>query len=111
MKNEAGEEITEITCDGVQIAMTPFDLTLWIMRRPATLPPAPLPQAHPGSQAVPTNVSPVTVGIVRMSLEQAKAFAIVLRKNLKSFEDQTGLIPMHPAMLNAFGISKSEDWW
>jgi hypothetical protein len=111
MQNEIGEEIAELNCDGVQIAMTPFDLTLWIMRRPATLPPVVQPQTHPGTQQVPIDTVPVTAGVIRMSLEQAKAFAILLRKNLTAFEEQTGKIPMHPAMLHAFGISKSEDWW
>ena len=46
-----------------------------------------------------------------MSLEHAKVFAIMLRKHLKGYEDQTGgLICVHPNVLQDLGISREEDW-
>lgn len=92
------DEIADIYCDGVQMGMTPFDVMLWLMQRPPSI-------GAPG-----TEVKPIHVGTIRMSLEHAKVLAIMLRKNLKDYEDNTGKIPMHPDLMKKLGISKEEDW-
>jgi len=91
------DEAPDIYCDGVQIGLTPFDVMIELGRRPAGLP----PQA---------DAKPVRVGTIRMSLQHAKVFAIILRKNLKAYEDATGPISMHPELRKQLGISKEEDW-
>jgi hypothetical protein len=97
LSDEKTEVVPDIYCDGVQMVATPFDIMIELQRRPAGLPM--------------TNESkPVRVGTVRMSLEHAKVFAIMLRKNLKAYEDQTGKIPMHPNLARELGISSQEDW-
>ena len=48
---------------------------------------------------------------VRMSLEHAKVMAIVLRKQIKSYESQTGVdIQLPQQVYQQLGISKQEDW-
>ena len=89
------EEVPDIYCDGVQMGLTPYDVMIELLRRPPVL----------GG-----DVKPLRVGMIRMSLEHAKVFAIMLRKNLKNYEDTTGSIPMHPDLLKQLGISKAEDW-
>ena len=98
---ENSETKPDIYCDGVQMGLTAFDVMMWLMQRPSLAPQIGKP---------PAEVAPLHVGTIRMSLEQAKVLAIMLRKNLKQFEDQTGLIPMHPQMMKDLGISKAEDW-
>ena len=97
MADEKHDEAPDIYCDGVQIASTPFDVMIELQRRPPGLP-------------TPPDAKPVRVGTVRMSLEHAKVLAIILRKNLKAYEDQTGPIPLHSDHARALGISKAEDW-
>ena len=98
MAEEKHEEIPDIYCDGVKMGMTPFDMMIWLLQRPPSI----------GTQG--TEVKPIHVGTIRMSLEHAKVFAIMLRKNIKEYEDQTGQIPMHPDLMRNLGISKAEDW-
>lgn len=55
--------------------------------------------------------APIRVANIRMSLEHAKVMAIVLRKQLKGFEQGMGQdIPLHPTLYQQLGISKQEDW-
>lgn len=95
MADEKHDEIPDIYCDSVQMGLTPYDVMIELLRRPPVL----------GAEG-----KPVRVGTIRMSLEHAKVFAIMLRKNLKSYEDTTGPIPMHPNLIKELGISKAEDW-
>jgi hypothetical protein len=105
---DKSEDAPDIYCDGIQLGLTPFDVMIWLMRRSPEMPSFPAPgQQHRGNQQ---EVPAMVVGTVRISLEQAKVFAILLRKNLKDFEDKTGKIPMHPEMMGMLGISKDEDW-
>jgi hypothetical protein len=94
-REEKIEEAPDIYCDGTEMAMTPYDVMIHLLRR----------SSDPSKQA-----EPVRVGTLRMSMEHAKVFAIVLRKNLKAYEDQAGQIPMHPDLMKELGISKPEDW-
>lgn len=96
MSDEKSEETPDIYCDSVQMSISPYDLMIELQRRPPVI----------GGE-----VKPVRVGTIRMSLEHAKVFAIILGKTLKGYEDQTGsAIPMHPDLLKQLGISKAEDW-
>lgn len=53
----------------------------------------------------------VKVCNLRMSLEHAKVVAILLRKQLQTFETDMGSpIPLHPKLTQGLGISKQEDW-
>jgi len=48
--------------------------------------------------------------LIRMSLEHMKVMAIILKKNLKAYEEQTqALINIPRAILNQMGLSQ-EDW-
>ena len=62
-------EVPDIYCDGTQMGLTPYDVMIFLLRRPA----------DPSKQN-----EPVRVGTLRMSLEHAKVFAIILRKNLQN---------------------------
>ena len=96
MAEEKLDQVPDIYCNGVQMGVSPYDLMIELQR------------ISPTAGGEP---KPVLVGKVRMSLEHAKVFAIMLRKTLKDYEDQTkGAIPMHPNLLNGLGISRAEDW-
>ena len=82
--------------DGIQIGVSPFTVTLGF-----TL----APQAQPGTQAA------TPVATVRMSLEHAKVMAIILRRQLKQFEEQLGTdIPLPTQVYQQLGVSPKEDW-
>ena len=88
------DEAPDIYCDGVAVGLTPYDVLLELSRRPAKL----------------DGKDSVHVGTVRMSLEHAKVLAVVLKRHLKTYEDQSGAIPMHPELMHKLGVSKIEDW-
>jgi uncharacterized protein DUF3467 len=82
--------------DGIQVGISPFTVTLGFTVAP---------QAQPGTQA------PTPVATVRMSLEHAKVMAIILRKQLKQFEEQLGAeIALPNQVYQQLGISSKEDW-
>ena len=82
--------------DGIQIGVSPFTVTLGFTVAP---------QAQPGTQAA------TPVATIRMSLEHAKVMAIILRKQLKQFEQQLGqeIALPHP-VYQQLGLSPKEDW-
>src|SRR5262245_5614532 len=85
-----------VYADGVQVGISPFTVTLSF-----TL----APQAQPATQL------PTPVATVRMSLEHAKVMAIILRKQLKQFEEQLGAeVPLPLAVYQQLGVSPKEDW-
>lgn len=86
----------DLYADSVQIFMGPFGLVLEFgvqnPRNTGQTPPKPL-------------------ATVRMSPEHAKIMTILLKRNLRQFEQQVGSdIPLHPAVATQLGISKKEDW-
>ncbi len=88
-------QVPDVYCDGTQVLLSPFDLILQLTQR------APAVGTEP----------PRTVAYVRMSLEHAKVIAIILRKVLKSHEDQQGsAIVLHPQVYQQLGLSPQEDW-
>ena len=89
-------DVPELYTDGVQVGLSPFTAVLGFTMQPA---------GQTGAMA------PIRVANLRMSLEHAKVMAIVLRKQLKSFEEQMGeTIPLHPQLYQQLGISRQEDW-
>jgi len=90
------DELPELYSDGMQLGLSPFTAILSFTMQPA---------GQTGT------MPPIKVANVRMSLEHAKVMAIILRKQLKGFEEQLGEpIPLHPQLYNQLGISRQEDW-
>jgi len=82
--------------DGIQIGISPFTVSLSFTVAPA---------AQAGAQL------PAPVATIRTSLEHAKVMAIVLRRQLKQFEEQLGTeIPLPPQVFQQLGVSPKEDW-
>ncbi len=97
-------DVPDIYCDGVQIAMTPYDVLLMLTQNKPALG-ATSPQAHQ------IQVQPQPVGLVRMSLEHAKVLTMLLKRNLRAYEDKADAsIPLDPDTSRRLGISKEEDW-
>ncbi len=89
-------QVPEVYADGAQFAISPFTVILVFTVQPA---------GQPGT------VAPAKVAHVRMSPEHAKVMAILLRKQLKNFEEQLGdPIPIHPQLAQQLGISRQDDW-
>jgi hypothetical protein len=87
--------IPEFYADGLQVGINPFTTVLAFIQQPLQVGTSP----------------PTRVANVRMSLEHAKVMAIILRKQLKQFEQGMGNeIPLHPSLYTQLGISKQEDW-
>ena len=97
MADEKVDETPDIYCNGVEMGISPYDLTIELQLNS--------PPKGGDKQAA------ALVGKVRMSLEHAKVFAIMLKKQLRNYEEQTGgLIRVHPELLKGLGVSKEEDW-
>jgi hypothetical protein len=83
-------------CDGVQVGISPFTVTL-------SFTVAPHPPVH--------GQGPLPVATIRMSPEHAKVMAIILRRQLKQFEEQLGQpIALPPQVYQQLGLSPKEDW-
>jgi hypothetical protein len=97
VENLIPDDDTEpIYSDGVQVGCAPFTVAL-------TFTVSPSPSRGP--------VPPKVVADVRMSPEHAKVMAIILRRQIKDFEQQLGKpIPIHPQVLQQLGLSPMEDW-
>ena len=90
------EEPLDLYIDGFQMGISPFTVALGFAISP---PPG------SGTQA------PKTVATIRMSAEHAKVMAILMRKQLKQFEEQLGQpIPILPQVYQQMGLSPREDW-
>jgi hypothetical protein len=91
------DELEPIYSDGVQVGCAPFTIALTFTVSPS-----------PGRG---TQLPPKTVADIRMSPEHAKVMAIILRRQIKDFEQQLGKpIPIHPQVAQQLGLSPSEDW-
>jgi hypothetical protein len=90
------EDPDPIYSDGVQVGCAPFTIALTFTVSPA-----------PGKGTTP----PHAVADIRMSPEHAKVMTIILRRQLKDFEQQQGReIPLHPQVMQQLGLSPAEDW-
>jgi len=88
------DQVPDLYTDSVQIGMGPFGVVVML-----------------GMQAGQVGAPQIRVANVRMSLEHAKVLAILLKRQLKQFEEQMGAdIPLHPQLYTQLGISRSEDW-
>jgi hypothetical protein len=89
------DQAPDLYADTVQIGLSPFGVVLVCGLQPAGQ----------------VGAAPTKVCNLRLSLEHAKVLAILLRKNLKTFEEQMGEdIPLHPQLYTQLGLSKTEDW-
>jgi len=89
------ENPLEAYSDGVQFGVSPFTVAMGFT------------VAAPGQGIQ----QPIKVATIRMSLEHAKVMAILLRRQLKQFEESMGQdIPLHPQLYTQLGISRQEDW-
>ena len=90
-------QIPDVYCDGAQINLSPVDAVLLLSKR---------------SPNVGTTEPARPVAYVRMSLEQAKIIAIILRKILKGYEEaQLGdQIQLPTPVWQQLGLSPQEDW-
>lgn len=91
-------EPADVYCDGFQMNVSPYGITLNFTLSGAT-PPAPGTAPHADR-----------VSTVRMSLEHTKVMAFVLRRQLVKYERDTGIsIQVPGGLLNSLQISP-EDW-
>lgn len=89
-------DVPHVYADAVQLGVGAFTVSLTFSIAPI---------AQPGTQA------PEAVAVVRMSPEHAKLMAILLRKQLKQFEENLGApIAILPQVYQQLGISAKEDW-
>ena len=89
-------EVPEAYSDGVQVGLSPFTALLSFTMQPT---------GQTGT------MPPVRVATIRMSLEHAKVMAIIMRRQIKAFEDQMGEpITLHPQLYQQLGISRHDDW-
>jgi hypothetical protein len=91
------DDIPDVYSDQFRVNTTPYGATLAFAK---SQPDTPAGQAPRSKDQV----------IVRMSLEHLKVMVMVLKKNLKGYEQRTGItIELPFDMLNQMGLSK-EDW-
>jgi len=91
------DEVPDVYSDQFRINTTPYGATLAFAK---SQPDAPAGQAPRSKDQV----------VVRMSLEHLKVMVMVLKKNLRGYEQRTGITVELPFdMLNSMGLSK-EDW-
>ena len=88
-------DVPDVFADGVRFHITAFAVSMTFTLSPP---------GNPTADAT-------TVANVRTSLEHAKALAIILRKQLKYYEDGNGApIVLHPNVWKSLGLSKHDDW-
>jgi uncharacterized protein DUF3467 len=97
MENTNMDEAPEVYSDGVQIAVSPFTVALMFSVNPPV---------QPGTQA------PRKAATVRMSIEHAKVLAIILKKQIKQYEEQQlgQPIALPLQIYQQLGLSRNEDW-
>lgn len=83
--------------DAFQLSIGPYGVSMLLQR-------------SPGQPGAPGQQIPKNVGVARTSLEHAKVMAMILRRQLKKFEDDSGFqIKIPHRVLNGLGLSE-EDW-
>lgn len=91
------DDVPDVYSDQFRINTSPYGATLVFAKTQSDVPAGQAPRSK--DQVV-----------VRMSLEHLKVMVIVLKKNLKGYEQRTGITVELPFdMLNSLGLSK-EDW-
>ena len=88
-------EVPEFYVDQIRVAVTPYTVSLVLSVS------SPIPAS--GDQ-------PRDVAVVRMGPHMAKVIAMLLRRQLKKYEEDSGTpISVPPGVLNSMGLSL-EDW-
>jgi hypothetical protein len=88
-------DVPDVFADGVRFHITAFAVSMTFSMSP------------PGNPSG----EPATAVNVRTSREHSKAMAIILRKQLKIYEDGNGApIHLHPNVWKSLGLSKHDDW-
>lgn len=89
-------EIPDVYFDSTLIQVSANDVIIQLLKR---------------SPSANTTEVPETVAFLRVSLEQAKLFTILMKSSLKNYESQLGAeIKIHPGILAQLGVSSKEDW-
>ena len=97
-KERSMEDLPDIYCDTMSMAQTAYGVAFTFSLSP--------------SMPVPGQATPEPQAVVRMSLEHAKVFAMVVRKNLKQYELEHLGDPIRiPAeVLRQLNLSEESDW-
>ncbi len=91
------EEPLDLYIDGFQMGIAPFSVALAFGISPA-----------PGSGSP---QAPKPLVTIRMSVEHAKVMTIIMRRQLKQYEESLGQpIPIPPQVYQQLGLSPREDW-
>lgn len=100
MTSESGVPVS-VYADSINITATPYGVNLTFGLLPAH-PPAESAEVEP----------PTPQALVRMSLEQAKVFAMLLHKNLRSYESKAEIeIALPAGLYEALGIAEQAAGW
>lgn len=90
-------ELPDVYTDSFQFSVSPYGVSFTFGVNPPHLAPA---RAEPAKELV----------VLRMSLENAKVLAMMLRRNLKSYEREQSLeVALPPGLYTQLGIAR-EDW-
>lgn len=96
MADDSSDQIPEFYTDSAQLTTGAYGVSFTFSLNPP----------HP-EQSKPVIAQPQCV--LRMSLQQGKVIAMLLRQQLKSFERENGEISLPPGLYTGLGISR-EDW-
>lgn len=96
MPDAEHEHVPEFYVDGFRLSVTPYSVAFTFSLNPP----------HPDPSRPPV---PAPVCVLRMSLEHAKSTAMLLRKQLRDYERQSGKINLPPGLYTQLGVAE-EDW-
>ncbi len=96
-QQDSQDQTPEVYADAFQVTVSPFGVSLTFSLREAHPAPAQQGQARP-------------VSTVRTSLEHAKVIAMLLKRQLRNYEESNGIVINIPAQVyTQLGIAQ-EDW-
>ena len=98
------EAVPEVYSDLFRITMSPYTVLLQFGVK------SPPPRQQPGAQEETPSQEDQTVVVIRMSPEHAKVMAIVLRRHIQNYEQQTGITIDVPAGVLQNLKIPPEDW-
>ena len=98
------EKLREVYSDVFRVTMSPYTVLLQFGVK------SPPPRQQPEAQEETPSQEDETVAVVRMSPEHAKVMAILLRRHIQNYEQQTGItIDVPTSILQSLNIPP-EDW-
>jgi len=89
-------DVPDFYTDSFRVTFGPFGSAMTFGLNP--------PHPSPGQQELPRDVVRL-----RMSLEHVKVMTMILKRNLKAYEDQMGVITIPREVFRGLGLSP-EDW-